>query len=78
VFEQLNWTNTALRGMATHTFVTNDYAIKQHIDKLQFSTNKVASSINSVNSKVSGIKNTLESEKYSSKIDHEELMEGIC
>ena len=24
--EQLNWTNTALRGMATHTFVTNYYA----------------------------------------------------
>ena len=26
VSKQINWTNTALRGMATHTFVTNDYA----------------------------------------------------
>jgi hypothetical protein len=29
VSEQINWTNTALRGMATHTFVTNDYARKK-------------------------------------------------
>jgi len=28
VSEQINWTNTALRGMTSHTFVTNDYAKK--------------------------------------------------
>jgi hypothetical protein len=77
VSEQLNWTNTALRGMEAHTFVTNDYARKKQIDQLQVSANQVASSINSVNSQVFEIKNTLESEKDSSKRDHEEPMEGL-
>jgi len=31
VSEQLNWTNVALRGMATHIYVTNDYARKEQI-----------------------------------------------
>ena len=41
LLEQLNWTNTALRGMTTHTFVTNDYARKGQIKDLQVSTNTV-------------------------------------
>jgi predicted dienelactone hydrolase len=72
VFEQLNWTNTALRGMVAHTFVTNEYSRKKKIDQLQVFTNQVTSSINFVNSQVYEIKNTLESEKDSSKRDHEE------
>jgi hypothetical protein len=39
--EQINWTNTALRGMATHTFVTNDYARKGQFRDLQVSTNTI-------------------------------------
>lgn len=50
--EQLNWTNVALRGMAAHTFVTNDYARKKQIDQLQVFANQIASSINCVNSQV--------------------------
>ena len=42
ISEQLNWTNIALRGMATHTFVTNDYARKGNIRDLQVSTNTIA------------------------------------
>ena len=34
VLEQINWTNVALRGMVAHTFVTNDYARRIHIDQL--------------------------------------------
>jgi hypothetical protein len=41
ISEQINWTNTALRGMATHTFVTNDYARKGQIVDLQVSTNTI-------------------------------------
>jgi len=53
--EQVNWTNTALRGMAMHTFVTNDYARKGHIRDLQVSTNTIVQSVNQINNKVADI-----------------------
>ena len=34
VSEQTNWTNVALRGMDAHTFVTNDFARRRHIEQL--------------------------------------------
>ena len=46
VFEQVNWTNTTLRGMATHTFMTNDYARKGQIRDIKVSTNTIVQSVN--------------------------------
>jgi hypothetical protein len=48
IAEQINWTNTPLRGMATHTFVTNDYARKGQIIDLQVSTNTIVHSVNEI------------------------------
>jgi len=45
VAEQVNWTNTALKGMATNIFVTNDYARKEQIYDLQVSTNTIVRAV---------------------------------
>jgi hypothetical protein len=42
--------------MATHTFVTNDYARKGQIRDLQVSTNTIVQSINQINDKVVDVK----------------------
>ena len=65
VSEQINWTNITLRGMTTHTFVTNDYACRRHVDQLQVSINELVSSNNSLSFHISGIKTkvTLENSK---------------
>jgi hypothetical protein len=60
VCEQVNWTNTFLRGMDTHTFVTNDYARKEHIIDLQVSTNTIVHSVNQLNSRVTYITDCVE------------------
>jgi hypothetical protein len=60
VSEQVNWTNTTLRGMATHTFVTNDYARKGQIRDLQVSTNTIVQSVNQLNSRVTDITDCVE------------------
>jgi hypothetical protein len=84
ITEQVNWTNTALRGMATHTFVTNDYARKGHIRDLQVSTNTIIQSINQINDRVTNFHSQatktqdvimLKSNDYAK--NHEELMEGL-
>jgi hypothetical protein len=82
--EQLNWTNTTLRGMETHTFVTNDYARKTHIDQLQVSTNKIIYSVNQMQQKIYEVKsdvevtrNLVQEEKGSLKENHEELRECL-
>jgi hypothetical protein len=82
--EQLNWTNTALRGMATHTFVTNDYARRGQIRDLQVSTNTVVQSVNEIQDKVTDVKEKMDtalieisSKSRESKRNHEELMEGL-
>jgi predicted nucleic acid-binding Zn-ribbon protein len=84
VSEQINWTNTALRGMATHTFVTNDYARKGQIIDLQVSTNTIVHSVNEIQDKVTDVKDKMDStlSEISSKSreslrNHEELMEGL-
>jgi archaellum component FlaC len=84
ISEQVNWTNTALRGMATHTFVTNDYARKWHIRDLQVSTNTIAQSINQINDRVADIydhvgktQNIVIQKTEDFAKNHEELMEGL-
>jgi hypothetical protein len=84
VSEQINWTNTALRGMATHTFVTNDYARKGQIVDLQVSTNTIVHSVNQIQEKVTDVKDKMDSalceiscKSRESLRNHEELMEGL-
>jgi hypothetical protein len=82
--KQINWTNTALRGMATHTFVTNNYARKGHIRDLQVSTNTIVQSINQINDKVVDVQEKVDKtidvvthKSQESTQHHEELMEGL-
>jgi len=51
--EQVNWTNIALRGMPQHTFVTNEYARKKHIESLHKSLNNLIDSTNALTMRVS-------------------------
>jgi len=82
--EQINWTNTTLRGMATHTFVTNDYVRKGQIRDLQVSTNTIVQSINQINDKVVDVNEKVDKtievvthKSQESTQHHEELMEGL-
>jgi len=84
VCEQVNWTNTFLRGMDTHTFVTNDYSRKGHIRDLQVSKNTIVQSVNQLNSRVTDITDCVEKtqglvkqETNDSTKKHEELMKGL-
>jgi hypothetical protein len=70
--------------MATHTFVTNDYARKGHIKDLQVSTNTIAQFVNQMNDKVADIydrvgktQNIVIQKTEDSVKNHEELMEGL-
>ena len=51
--EQINWTNISLRGMDAHTFFTNDYYHRRHVDQLQVSINELVSSNNSLSLHIS-------------------------
>jgi hypothetical protein len=70
--------------MATHTFVTNDYARKSQIVDLQVSTNTIVQSVNQIQEKVTDVKDRMDSAlceiSYRSKEstrNHEEIMEGL-
>jgi hypothetical protein len=70
--------------MATHTFVTNDYAKRGQKRDLQVSTNIVVQSVNEIQDKVTNVKEKIDialieisSKSRESKRNHEELMEGL-
>jgi hypothetical protein len=84
VSEQLNWTNTALRGMATQIYITNDYAKKEQIMDLQVSTNTIVHSVDQIQEKVIDCKEKMDSalleisyRARESNRNHEEIMEGL-
>jgi hypothetical protein len=84
ISKKVNWTNTSLRGMATHTFVTNDYDRKGNIRDLQVSTNIITQSVNQINDRVADIydrvgktQNIVIQKTEDSAKNHEELMEGL-
>jgi hypothetical protein len=70
--------------MATHTFITNDYARKDQIMDLQVSTNTIVRSVDQIQEKVIDVKDKMDSAlleieykaKESSR-NHEEIMEGL-
>jgi len=70
--------------MATHTFVTNDYAKKGQIIDLQISTNTIVHFVNQIQEKVIDVKDKMDSalceiscKSRESLRNHEELMEGL-
>jgi hypothetical protein len=81
VSEQLNWTNIALRGMATQVFSTTDQESQRHIMDLQVSTNTVVHSVNQIHEKVVNIQDKMDIslQEVSSKTreNHEDLMDGL-
>jgi hypothetical protein len=70
--------------MATHTFVTNDYARKGQIVDLQVSTNTIVQSVDQIQEKVTEVKEKMDSalteisyRSRESTRNHEEMMEGL-
>jgi hypothetical protein len=70
--------------MATHTFITNDYARKEQILDLQVSTNTIVRSVDQIQEKVIDVKDKMDSalseisyRARESSRNHEEIMEGL-
>jgi hypothetical protein len=57
--EQINWTNSALRGLATQVYQTPDHVNPEQIIDLQVSTNTVVDATNHIREKVESLDSTL-------------------
>jgi hypothetical protein len=83
VSEQLNWTNTALRGMATQVYQTESQIKPEQIYDLQVTSNTVSKSLNGLREDIhtldTKVDKTLQelASKHSEKLEKDEIIGNI-